>query len=64
MLLTEIQRLHPRQFRVTNEGMTQMLGSRWAREAFDRGASPDSIWNRWQAELETWRPVRERYRLY
>lgn len=64
VLLTEIQRLHPRQFRVTNEGMTQMLGSRWAREAFDRGASPDSIWNRWQAELETWRPVRERYRLY
>lgn len=64
VLLTEIQRLHPRQFRVTNEGMTQMLGSRWAREAFDRGASPDSIWNRWQAELEAWRPVRERYRLY
>lgn len=64
VLLTEIQRLHPRQFRVTNEGMTQMLGSRWAREAFDRGVSPDSIRDRWQAELDDWRPVRDKYRLY
>lgn len=64
VLLSEIQRLHPAEFRVTNDGMTQMLGSRWARAAFDRGASPDSIRQRWQAELEAWRPVRDRYRLY
>jgi uncharacterized protein YbbC (DUF1343 family) len=64
VLLSEIRRLHPDEFRITNDGMTQMLGSYRAREAFDRGAPPDSIWSRWQAELEEWRPVRERYRLY
>src|SRR5690606_15068620 len=64
VLLSEIRRLHPDRFRVTNDGMTQMLGSHWAREAFDRGAPPDSIWSRWEAELDAWRPVRERHRLY
>lgn len=62
--LHEIQRLHPTQFRVTNEGFTQMLGSRWARRLFDAGAPPDSLWNRWEAELRAWRRVRDRYRLY
>jgi uncharacterized protein YbbC (DUF1343 family) len=37
VLMTEIRRQHPNEFRITNDGMTQMLGSRWAREAVDRG---------------------------
>jgi uncharacterized protein YbbC (DUF1343 family) len=64
VLMTEIRRLHPNQFRITNDGMTQMLGSRWARQAFDRGEDPHMIWDRWQAELERWAPVREKYALY
>jgi len=64
VLMTEIRRQHPNQFRITNVGMTQMLGSRWAREAVDRGDDPRQIWSRWQQELDEWRGVRERYRLY
>lgn len=64
VLLTEIRALHPAEFEITNEGFTQMIGSRWAREAFERGDSPQSIRERWQAELEEWMPVREQYRLY
>ncbi|MEX2570447.1 MAG: DUF1343 domain-containing protein [Gemmatimonadota bacterium] len=64
VLLTEIQRLHPQEFRVTNEGFTQMIGSRWAREAFDRGEEPDYFWERWEAELADWSAVVAPYRLY
>jgi hypothetical protein len=64
VLLTEIRRLHPEEFRITNDGMTQMLGSRWARAALEAGADPHTIRARWQAELEDWAPVRERYLLY
>jgi uncharacterized protein YbbC (DUF1343 family) len=64
VLLTEIRAQHLREFRVTNEGMTQMLGSRWAREAIDRGEAPQVIWDRWNDELQRWKPVRERYALY
>jgi uncharacterized protein YbbC (DUF1343 family) len=64
VLLTEIRRQHPSEFRILNEGMTQMLGSRWAREALDRGEDPAVIWARWQDELARWEAVRERYRLY
>ncbi|CAN5613471.1 DUF1343 domain-containing protein [soil metagenome] len=64
VLLSEIRRLHPQQFRITNEGFTQMLGSRWARQAFDRGEDPREIWRRWEEENRAWSAVRERYRLY
>lgn len=64
VLLSEIRRAHPAEFRITNDGFTQMLGSRWAREAFERGENPDSIWRRWEEELAGWDEVRERYRLY
>ena len=40
VLLSEIKRLHPTEFQITNDGFTQMMGSRWAREAFDRGEDP------------------------
>ena len=63
VLLTEIRRAHP-EFRITNDGMTQMLGSRWARQAFDAGTDPHTIWRRWNDELEQWRTVRDRYLLY
>jgi uncharacterized protein YbbC (DUF1343 family) len=63
VLLSEIKRLHP-EFKITNEGFTQMIGSRWAREAIDRGEDPRVIRRRWQAELDRWEEVRERYRLY
>jgi uncharacterized protein YbbC (DUF1343 family) len=63
-LLTEIRRLHPADFRITNEGMTQMLGSRWARQALERGDDAHAIWHRWEQELEQWRGVRARYALY
>lgn len=64
VLLTEIKRLHPNQLRIENEGFTQMMGSRWAREAFDRGDSAETIWSRWQSELQAWEGVVDRYRLY
>jgi uncharacterized protein YbbC (DUF1343 family) len=64
VLLTEIRRQHPAEFRITNDGMTQMLGSRWARQAVDRGEDPHVIRDRWEEELRRWAPVRERYRLY
>jgi uncharacterized protein YbbC (DUF1343 family) len=64
VLMTEIRRLHPNDFRITNEGMTQMLGSRWARQAIDRGDEPHVIWRRWESELEAWAAVRRRYSLY
>jgi uncharacterized protein YbbC (DUF1343 family) len=64
VLMTEIRRLHPQQFRITNEGFTQMMGSRWAREAFDRGDDPQAIWNRWEAENREWEERVEPYRLY
>jgi uncharacterized protein YbbC (DUF1343 family) len=64
VLLTEIRRQHPDEFRITNDGMTQMLGSRWARAALERGDDPAAIWSRWQSELDEWRPVRRRYEIY
>ncbi|MEX2584379.1 MAG: DUF1343 domain-containing protein [Gemmatimonadota bacterium] len=64
VLLTEIKRLHPQQFEVTNEGFTQMIGSRWARDAFDAGEDPNTIWDRWGEELEGWEGVIREYRLY
>jgi uncharacterized protein YbbC (DUF1343 family) len=64
VLMSEIRRQHPTEFRILNEGMTQMLGSRWARQAVDRGEDPHVIWARWQDELARWAPVRDRYALY
>jgi uncharacterized protein YbbC (DUF1343 family) len=64
VLLSEVRRQHPSEFRITNEGMTQMLGSPRARQALDRGEEPHEIWRRWEQELAAWAPVRERYRLY
>ena len=64
VLLTEVRRQHPSEFRITNDGMTQMLGSRWARAALERGDDPRVIWQRWERELAAWRPVRARYALY
>jgi len=64
VLLTETKRLHPTQLKVENEGFTQMLGSKWARAAFDRGEDPRVINQRWQQELAAWMPIREKYRMY
>lgn len=64
VLLTEIRRAHPSDFRITNEGFTQMIGSRWAREAFDRGEDPKVIWDRWEEEREAWERRVRAYRLY
>ncbi|MEO5511253.1 MAG: DUF1343 domain-containing protein [Longimicrobiales bacterium] len=64
VLMSEIKRLHPAEFKIENDGMTQMLGSRWAREAFDRGDSPAAIWDRWRKELAAFAPVRAKYELY
>ncbi|HEX7243638.1 MAG TPA: DUF1343 domain-containing protein [Longimicrobiaceae bacterium] len=64
VLLTEVKRLHPTQFRITNEGFTQMIGSRWARAAFDRGEDPRVIAQRWRQEVQEWSAKRDRYRLY
>ena len=64
VLMSAISRQHPDEFRITNDGMTQMLGSRWARAAFDRGDDPASIRQRWQRELADWLPIRSRYEIY
>src|SRR5215213_8578371 len=61
-LLTEIKRLHPTQFKIEDPpGMTQMLGSRWAMAAFNRGDDPRAIQRRWHEELEAWRRMQARY---
>lgn len=64
VLLSVIKAEHPDEFRITNEGFTQMIGSRWARRAFDEGQDPREIWNRWEEELAAWERVREEYLLY
>jgi uncharacterized protein YbbC (DUF1343 family) len=64
VLMSAIRDQHPSLFKITNDGMTQMLGSRWAREAFDAGADPREIWNRWESENAEWIRVRDRYSLY
>jgi uncharacterized protein YbbC (DUF1343 family) len=64
VMLHEIRAQHPTDFRITNEGMTQMLGSRWARQAVDRGDDPHGIWRRWEDELAAWIAIRDRYSLY
>ncbi|HEX8360202.1 MAG TPA: DUF1343 domain-containing protein [Longimicrobium sp.] len=65
VLLSEAKRQKPAQFRIKNTGFTQMLGSHWARAAFDRGDDPREIDRRWQRELAEWdRTERQPYRLY
>jgi uncharacterized protein YbbC (DUF1343 family) len=64
ILLSEIKRLQPADFKVTDEGFTQMMGSRWARDAFDRGDDPRTIQARWEKELKTWEGVKGRYEMY
>jgi uncharacterized protein YbbC (DUF1343 family) len=64
VLLSEAKKQNPAQFRVMDAGFTQMIGSRWARAAFDRGDDPREIDRRWQQELAAWNAIRERYRIY
>jgi uncharacterized protein YbbC (DUF1343 family) len=64
VLMHEIRQRHPGEFRITNDGMTQMLGSHWARQAFDRGDAPAATWQRWQEQLASWSTIRDRYALY
>lgn len=63
-LLMEIRQQHPDRFRILNQGFTQMIGSRWARQAVESGADPREILRRWTQETAAWNAVRERYRLY
>lgn len=64
-LLSEIKRLHPAQFRIEDPpGMTQMLGSKWAMAAFQRGDDPRQIQQRWAQGLASWRQMQDRYRIY
>ena len=64
VLLTEAKRQAPGRFRILNAGFTQMIGSTWAREAFDRGEDPRVIQRRWEEELATWMRERDPHRLY
>jgi uncharacterized protein YbbC (DUF1343 family) len=64
VLLTEAKRQNPERFRIMNTGFTQMIGSTWAREAFDRGEDPRVIQARWRQELQAWEQKRQRYKLY
>ncbi|HEX2207295.1 MAG TPA: DUF1343 domain-containing protein [Longimicrobium sp.] len=64
VLLSEAKKQNPQRFRVMNAGFTQMIGSTWAREAFDRGEDPRVIQRRWDEELRAWMQKREQYRLY
>ncbi|MQA91799.1 MAG: DUF1343 domain-containing protein [Gemmatimonas sp.] len=64
ILLTEIRRLHPAEFEITNSGFTQMIGSLSDREAFESGEDPQTIIGRWNEELEEWSRLVEPYRLY
>ncbi|MBB4637260.1 exo-beta-N-acetylmuramidase NamZ domain-containing protein [Longimicrobium terrae] len=64
VVLTEAKRQNPGQFRVANTGFTQMIGSTWARAAFDRGEDPRVIQRRWDEEMRTWMQERDKYRFY
>jgi uncharacterized protein YbbC (DUF1343 family) len=64
VLLSEAKKQNPQRFRVANAGFTQMIGSTWAREAFDRGEDPRVIQRRWDEELAAWMQKREQYRIY
>jgi uncharacterized protein YbbC (DUF1343 family) len=64
VLLSEARKQNPARFKVMNTGFTQMLGSTWAREAFDRGEDPRVIQRRWEEELAAWMQKREQYRIY
>jgi uncharacterized protein YbbC (DUF1343 family) len=64
VLLSEAKKQAPDRFRVMNTGFTQMIGSTWAREAFDRGEDPRVIQRRWDEEMRVWMQERERYRIY
>jgi uncharacterized protein YbbC (DUF1343 family) len=65
VLLSEAKKQNPAQFKIENAGFTQMIGSHWARAAFDRGEDPRVIDERWRRELAEWnRTKRERYRIY
>ncbi|HEY0304177.1 MAG TPA: DUF1343 domain-containing protein, partial [Longimicrobiales bacterium] len=64
VLLSEIKKQHPNDFKISNVGFTQMLGSQWARDAFDRGDDPRIIWSRWQTELVRWNALKRKYALY
>jgi len=64
VLLSEARRQNPERFRVMNTGFTQMIGSTWAREAFDRGEDPRVIQRRWDEELAAWRQKTAPYRIY
>ena len=64
VLLSEIRRQHPNDFKIANVGFTQMLGSQWARDAFDKGDDPRDIWARWQRDYAKWDALYAKYRLY
>jgi uncharacterized protein YbbC (DUF1343 family) len=64
VLLSEIRKQHPNDFKIANVGFTQMLGSNWARAAFDRGEDPRVIHDRWESEMKIWRATYDKYRLY
>jgi uncharacterized protein YbbC (DUF1343 family) len=65
VILHAIQQVNPDSFKIADPpGMTQMLGSRWAYDAFTRGTDPHEIDRRWQEELRAWMATRDRYRLY
>ncbi len=64
VLLTEAKRQAPDRFRIMNAGFTQMIGSRWAREAFDRGDDPREIARRWEEENRAWAQKTDRFHLY
>lgn len=64
VLLSEAKRQNPERFRIMNAGFTQMIGSRWAREAFDRGEDPRVIQRRWDEELAAWSQKVAPYRIY
>ncbi|HEX8276834.1 MAG TPA: DUF1343 domain-containing protein [Longimicrobiaceae bacterium] len=64
VLLSEAKKQAPQRFRVQNAGFTQMIGSRWAREAFDRGEDPRVIQQRWDEEMRRWLQQTQPYRLY
>lgn len=64
VLLSEARRQNPARFKIMNAGFTQMIGSQWAREAFERGDDPREIARRWEAENAQWMQTRNRYRIY
>ena len=62
--LCALQELYPDKFSMSEKGMRRMTGQAWIGEAIQNGETPESIIVRWQASMNEFMKVRNKYLLY